>query len=268
MNSQFDTKSWDSQEAHLDQIEADLTQYAKIAKTLHDRATIEATSTRLADFKATRTEWRNARGRLDAAVSAWKAADAEAMAAKSIEQTGSLVAAQAIKNHEALIVAEAKTRALHPSCSQHFATCAGTRERLSTVANMSTDRTVIEETRSFAAKLFEYDNPQSAFDAAERAGKSANADRAAWWLLAETIVRDEFKKSHAAALQEAKRRDGEVGNFANPYNSRRERTYVPTMEMLEQSFARRRAAFEAERRRVEAQLAQLNGQFQTLGGAA
>jgi hypothetical protein len=32
-------------------------------------------------------------------------------------------------------------------------------------------------------------------------------------------------------MKEAKRRDGTVGDFANPYNSRRERTYVPTIAM-------------------------------------
>lgn len=253
---------WDQKEPELDRREAELEHHVALSKKL-DTQTIKATAERMANFTSARDAYRETRGELDEAITALRNAEAEYAEAQRTYQAGTTDPDTALANHSAFIIVEAKARALTAPIPDLIATCSGLRNRLSQVAFGSVDIVVITETRGLAKRLFEYDDDgESAYRAAEEAGRKLNAEKVACLALAEAVVREEYKPQFAQAKKDAQARDGKAGNPF--FDHRRAETYYPEPDMLEEVYLRRRRAFEAERARVQLQLEALTG---VLGGA-
>jgi hypothetical protein len=260
MSNLSDPRSaWDEKEPELDKVEAELEHYVKTAKAMGDKPTIELTSARLVEHRKVRKDYRAARTKLDEAIDANKAAGDALAKAQLAETLGTTDPKAAVSNHHAVIVAAAAMRYTAGPLGQLTASASGMRERQS-ASVASTDRDVVTETRDLVTRLFEYANPKAAYTAADDAGRRATAAKVAWWPLAEAIARDEFTER---LKKEKSKRDPN-----QPADYRRLEPYFPTADMLETCFTRRREGFNAERRRIEAQLQQMTGELENMGGAA
>jgi hypothetical protein len=119
------------------------------------------------------------------------------------------------------------------------------------------DRAVVSEHRDFVERLFTYRSIGAVFEDAQSAGRRSNSEKEAWVPLAEELARQDFQKRLASETP-----------APQPGDWRREPKRLPTRDDLEQCFARRSQGFHEERQRVKAQLAQLGGQLDSLGGAS
>jgi len=254
--------AWDAKEAELDRVEADLESYAKVAKSTGDAAAITAATDRLHDFKSARAAYREVRGRLDEAASKRDAAVAKFEKARADISRGTLDEKEALKRHQALIVAEAAVMFLG-EMSALYAGVDGTRQRVAQ-AITGPEASVIDETRKILTGLFEYSRPEVAADMAEETGRRSTAVTAVWWPVAEALARAEFPKHLAKAKAS---RDPNLPGTPT-FDHRRETIEFANLDDLEACFARRRAGFDRERQRVAGQLQALTGQLATLGGAS
>jgi hypothetical protein len=259
--------NWDARDRESDVVETQLAHFVKIAKALGDPASIRLATETFDDLAKARAAYREQRAVLDEAVAAQEAAERELAVAQATEAAGTLDRKKALQMRDDVVALTAKVRHFAPVVRSAVASCQGLRERVSYATHGNAGTPVLTETRDLMKRLFEYKRLEPVFDAATAAGKKATAATAAWWPIVEAAAVDEFATRLAAA--KAERADTGIPNPAGGWleDPRREPHVFPTRANLETVFARRRDAFAAERRRVEAQLAALTGQLADLGGA-
>jgi hypothetical protein len=257
---------FDAKESERGRRKGELAAWLEIAQGLQDAPSIDVTAAQLAQFEKAESRYREERSKLEAAVAVKIEADERCRAAQLVEDVGTSDPKQALRNHEAVVVARAKARHLEQPLEALFAATKAALDAFNQTAFASLDRQVVEETRAFSRDVLE-NRPTTAREAADAAGKTANAAKAAFWLVAEEVARQEFKPRLAELQRVAEDTGvrGPDGRFVK--DRRREEPDLPTLDDLERLFTRRRNAFAAERQRLEAQIAALNGALSNLGGA-
>jgi hypothetical protein len=248
-------ETWDEkQQRELQPIFAEIEAYLDDASELDNP---EIATSRIEELREAHGAYRVTRLELDAEARQFEEAEAALERAKQANAAGSVDAEEAVRLHLAEVAAASAVRARFARWREKVAATAAARETMVSHAYRPADRQVIAETRDFAKALLEGDSAKRAHELASAAGRASNATKAAWWPLAEALVRREF----SAGLKKLKKRE------PDPRDWRRVEEWSPSKEDLEACFAKRRAAFEAERHAVAARIAELQNNLATLGAA-
>jgi hypothetical protein len=253
---------WDTKDLEVDAAERERERYLAVARELADDASIALAQAELDEVRSTRSAYLAVRKPVEAAIEAKFAADRALHDANVADLAGTLDGKQAIKNAERVTVLVAQVRHHAREVPMLVSEVSGARVRMHRAAKLSTAKEAAEETIGLVRGLFEFTRIEGSFQVADEAGRRTNAARAAWWPVAEQLAREAFRQRLADAKRD--RGPGTRGNGGVfiPDEERR----LPTADDLETCFARRRAAFEAEKRRVAEQLEQIRGTLQDMGG--
>jgi hypothetical protein len=252
-------EEWAAKDGQIDAREREIAGYVEIATRTDDPRSVELVTSLAGDVRNAGVAFEEARAKFVAQIDAVKAADEKHEAARREEARGTLDAKQAVANHHAVIATLAAATFLEGTLRGFYATAESARQRVTAAALAGVDRQVISETIEVALDLAE-NRVKAAQNNAERFGRTASEEQIAWYKLAERLAVDTFK----ARIAERKREYEESGTI-DPHSGKRVHDWrrIPptfaTVQELEQLFALRRSAREAERRRVAEQLAALGG---------
>lgn len=252
---------WDRVEPDYDRTEAELASYVEIANGL-DPATQALTRTTHDEFVTVRRAYQDARASYETAMATKSGALSELDQARTALFAGTMDAKRALKNREAVVIAEAKARASFAPIAGLRAAAADARETLAEHMRRSAERGSIQEMLAIVPLFFE-SGLNSARTAAELAGRNSTASDRAWWPIADHFARAEFNRVLAA--EKSNLNTLEAKNMRKNHN--RLAPELPTISDFQTALARRSEAFTAQVLEIKERMVALSGQLQGLGGA-